>query len=259
VLKNGIRRAEITELSNSQYIRVEIKNIRWDATPGQHAYIYFPTLNPLRALENHPFSLIPSSMLRSYQHNLTGGSSSENGSEHGDVEKHLTSMTAHLKCSEGAAGLTFFIRKSEGITKLLKNHSSALTLLDGPYSNNSKSTILRCDRLLLIAGGVGVTGLLPWVNTHPNVKFYWGLKQSAECLTHALETALHNVAEKEVRIDQRFDVRALIQQEAESGWAKIGVVVCGPGGLCDDVRAAVVEAGRKGPAIIDLQVDAYSW
>lgn len=44
-----------------------------------------------------------------------------------------------------------------------------------------------------------------------------------------------------------------------SGWRKVGVVVSGPGGLCDDVRAAVAAAGRKGNTVFKLEVNAYSW
>ena len=37
------------------------------------------------------------------------------------------------------------------------------------------------------------------------------------------------------------------------------VVTCGPGGLCDDVRAAVVAAAKRGPTVFELEEDAYSW
>ncbi|EAQ93107.1 hypothetical protein CHGG_01342 [Chaetomium globosum CBS 148.51] len=62
VLKAGIRRARVTEIGND-FVRVDIEGVRWGTTPGQHAYVYFPTLNPLRPWENHPFSLLPSSIL----------------------------------------------------------------------------------------------------------------------------------------------------------------------------------------------------
>ena len=69
---------------------------------------------------------------------------------------------------------------------------------------------------------------------------------------------LNGIAEKDVRIGSRFDIRQLIDHEVEYGWKKIGVVACGPDSLCDDVRAAVVVEARKGQ-IIELEVDAYSW
>ena len=51
----------------------------------------------------------------------------------------------------------------------------------------------------------------------------------------------------------------MLSQEEDAGWAKIGVVACGPGGLCDDVRAAVVAAAKRGKAKFELEVDMYSW
>lgn len=71
------------------------------------------------------------------------------------------------------------------------------------------------------------------------------MKQSAKCFFHALEVALQNVAVKKILVGRRCDARSLIQQEVDNGWAKIGVIVCGPGSLCDYVRAAVIELGRK--------------
>ena len=57
----------------------------------------------------------------------------------------------------------------------------------------------------------------------------------------------------------RFNVVELIEAEAEAGWERVGVVVSGPRGLCDDVRAAVAAAGSKGNTVFELEVDAYSW
>ena len=110
--------------------------------------------------------------------------------------------------------------------------------------------------MLLIGGGIGITGLLPWINNHLNTKLYWSVKDSAEGLVHSLDAALGNV-EKDVRIGRRLDFDSLLREE--SGWAKIGVLVCGPAGMCDDVRAAVATAGRTAQSVYELEVEAYSW
>jgi hypothetical protein len=99
---------------------------------------------------------------------------------------------------------------------------------------------------------------LPWLSAHPNAKLYWSVKQSAACLVEAVEHVLNDVKEKDVRVGERFDIDRLIEQEMALGWKKIGVVACGPDSLCDDVRAVVVVAGRKGQ-LIELEVDAYTW
>jgi len=66
-------------------------------------------------------------------------------------------------------------------------------------------------------------------------------------------------AGKEVRVGRRFNVVELIEREADAGRDRVGVVVSGLGRLCNDVRAAVVAAGRKGKTVFKLEVDVYSW
>ncbi|KLU92765.1 hypothetical protein MAPG_11706 [Magnaporthiopsis poae ATCC 64411] len=125
------------------------------------------------------------------------------------------------------------------------------------YSNGRVSDILRCDRVLLLAGGIGITGMLPWMHQQPSVKLVWSVAESARCLVEAvdLEAAPGNNA----RMVSRFDVRELVACEAEAGWDRFGVAVSWPGSVCDDVRAAVAEAGRNGRTVFALEVDAYSW
>ena len=261
ILKTGVRRAKVADVGDG-FVRVDVEGIRWGAAPGQHVYAFFPSLNPLRPWENHPFSVLPTSILRSSNHSLSAKNSDLTaGTEHSDVEKHegTTIRTKTMLGSTTTAGLTLFIKKSTGMTKSLKAHNSLLTFLDGPYPNNSTKSILRCDRLLLIGGGIGITGLLSWVDSHSNAKLCWSVKATAECLVQAMDGALSRVSEKDVRVGRRLDIRALLSEEVHSGWATIGVVACGPGGLCDDVRAAVAAAGKKEKVLFELEVDAYSW
>jgi ferredoxin-NADP reductase len=194
----------------------------------------------------------------------------EEGIQQIDVEKPrlreapLSPEGNAARASPAVSGLTLLIRKSNGMTKHLRSSSSdsLLTLLEGPYHDTSLAAIFKCDRVLLIGGGIGITSLLPMAQGahHPNVKLCWTLKQSAECLLHAMEGALGGVVDKDVKVGSRTDIEGLLRSEVEAGWARIGVVACGPGGLCDDVRAAVAWAGRRThKTIFELHVDAYSW
>ena len=70
-------------------------------------------------------------------------------------------------------------------------------------------------------------GLLAWANSHSNVKLYWSVKKIAECLVQAVDGALGNIREKDVRVGRRLDIWALLSQEVDSGWGKIGAAVCG--------------------------------
>lgn len=265
VLKNGVRRSKVTDLGNG-YIRVDIPRASFaNDGPGLHVYAYFPTLSLWRPWENHPFSIVPTSLMSRVERQRpeqSSGSSSPTAKESGvhinvhDVEKQngfRDTASAPLE-----TGITLLIKKSMGITKHLKATDGLLTLMDGPYHNTSTREIRHCDRLLLIGGGIGITSLLPWIASHPNIKLFWSVKESARCLVEEVHGVLSEI-EKDVRVGRRLDISRLLEQEADVGYCNIGVVVSGPGGLCDDVRAAVVAVGKKGSTSFELDVDAYSW
>ena len=262
ILKTGIRRATVSDLGGG-YVRIDIPGIRWGYSPGKHVYAYFPGLNRFRPWENHPFSILPTSLLESERHS-TGAQlldSCNSTSSAGDQEKNGKFRHRITIASEGlvTSSLTLFVKKSTGITKSLNAVGNLPVLLEGPYPNNPTQEILCCDRVILIGGGIGITGLLPWVAHHWNVKLYWSVKDTARCLVDAVQKPLRGLAEKDVRIGTRLGIEGLLADEVAAGWRKIGVVVSGPGSLCDDVRAAVVAAGRQGGAVFAMEVDAYSW
>ncbi|KAJ1327055.1 ferric-chelate reductase [Microdochium nivale] len=286
VLKAGVRRSFVADVVGGEdgYVRVDVPGVRWSPEPGRHAYVYFPSLLPWRPWENHPFSIIPTSMLqpRQQQQHVTQHSSvteEERSSGVTDEEKqgaqtstqsvtantvsNIVTATTAPPTKDTASGITLFIKKGAGITKYLPGRKSYMTLLDGPYANSTHapSTILRCDRVLLLGGGIGITGLLPWLHTgHANVKLCWSVKDSARCLIDAVGLSGRSSEECDIRVGSRFDFASLLAEEAAAGWHRIGVVVSGPGSLCDDVRAAVAAAGRKSMGtVFELEVDAYSW
>jgi ferredoxin-NADP reductase len=146
------------------------------------------------------------------------------------------------------------------------------------------------DLLLCVAGGAGITAVLPylraWRDTHaervitppfarrrslaaapPKTEseerralLYWG------CRSSALVAALSDEVEcfsGEVRVGSRLDVKEILRREIgrvrESGTVVV-VVVSGPKGMADDVRSAVVEIAkvrRKG--ITTLLVECFGW
>ncbi|KAJ8114247.1 hypothetical protein OPT61_g3827 [Boeremia exigua] len=243
ILKNGMRRAEVTQITED-IVRIDVKGVRWDARPGKHTYAYFPSLNPLRPWENHPFSILPTALLRSHHHSLaTSGSSSSSEHETAvDIEKSgvasaVNARTRSAPARTDTSGVSVYVRKSTGLTKTLATHASLLTLLDGPYPNNSTAAVLRTDRLVLVAGGIGITAVLPFIAHHHNVSLHWSLKAASQGLADDLSTVLDGLREKQVLVGGRFDVGTVLELEESEGWDRIGVVVCGPGGLCDEVRS----------------------
>jgi hypothetical protein len=257
IIVAGPRRAKVIEISN-ELVRIDIPGIRWVADPGKHVYIYFPTLHKFRPWENHPFSVLPTAMLTPSTSRAMSGARSQ--SPTGDVEKagtHVTTVQRH----HPAVGISLYVRKSMGMTRSLRETESLLTLLEGPYPNNSTKGILRCDRLLLIGGGIGITALIPFaVSNYRNVKLAWSVKESGRCLVNELDSVLDTIVDKEIRIGSRLDVAQLLADEVDAGWGRVGVVVSGPGELCDVVRQAVVDVGRLGGKTEwELEVEAYSW
>jgi ferredoxin-NADP reductase len=147
------------------------------------------------------------------------------------------------------------------MTKSLRENSSLLTLIEGPYPNNPTTDVLRCDRLLLIGGGIGITALIPFIKAHWNAKLAWSVKESAKCLVDDLDGVLSGIgsADRDVRVGERLDVQQLLADEMAAGWGRVGVVVSGPGGFCDEVRALVIAASKASKTEFELEVEAYSW
>lgn len=265
ILKNGMRRAEVTQITDD-VVRIDVKGVRWDTRPGRHTYTYFPTLNPLRPWENHPFSVVPTALLQSRSCSLAMATSSSS-SEHeatADVEKSGAETAVRARGQRAVqtdiSGISLYVRRSTGLTKALTAQASLLTLLDGPYPNNSTTAVLRTDRLVLIAGGIGITAVLPFIAHHPNVSLHWSVKTSSQRLVDDLATVLEDVRDKTVSVGARLDVGDLLEREESEGWSRIGVVVCGPGGLCDEVRDMVSKRARtSGKARWELDVEAFSW
>ncbi|KAL6912475.1 hypothetical protein FSST1_010235 [Fusarium sambucinum] len=263
LLGAGVKRSKVTDLGND-YVRIDIAETRWTDEPGKHLYAYFPTLSFYRPWENHPFSIIPTGFLQTRDAFLASSPLHDSG-DGKDLESTAQNTVRRVSASSdekrNSGGVTIFVKKAKGITRYLQPADNLLTLVEGPYGNNNKDQILRCDRVLLIGGGIGITSLIPWILCHWNVKLAWSVKASAQCLVDELEPCINTLdqTQRDIRIGCRFDISALIDEEMAMGWKRIGVVVSGPGSLCDDVRAKVAEAGKASKTVFELEVDAYSW
>ncbi|PQE03966.1 hypothetical protein CJF31_00003065 [Rutstroemia sp. NJR-2017a BVV2] len=265
VAKNGLHGAVVTELG-PDHVRVDIPGLRWASQPGHIAFAYFPGLNPLRPWENHPFSINATSLFRSYKpalvhHSPSIGASSNDAENEEKSRGNVVQATIvqDARVVVGTSGVTLIIKKNTGLTRLLKSNSRLLTLLDGPYPQSHGSGILRCDHVLLIGGGIGIMGLIAWTRAHSNVKLAWSVKSSAQALVKEMDVVLSDIPDKEIEIGARLNIDNLLKHEAEAGYGKVGVVVCGPGGMCDAVRARVAGLGRAGKTTFELEVDAFSW
>ncbi|CAK7215173.1 hypothetical protein SBRCBS47491_002393 [Sporothrix bragantina] len=270
--KLGHRRARVTDLGGAtDIVRIDIPGVRWTSFDalGKHVYVYLPTLTPLRPWENHPFSVVPTALVGSAKNAVADIAR--------DVEK-TASNVAVSSASSGdggrsdnpiTSGLTLYVRRAHGATRRLVADPSLFLLLEGPYANTGTATattaLLRCDRLLLIGGGIGITALLPYLACHSNTKLAWSIREAGRPLLDDLMGGiLADRAEKnqdDIRVGRRLDVDQLLANEAGAGWERVGVVVSGPGGLCDSVRAGVVTVAKAASKTteFEFEVEAYSW
>lgn len=155
--------------------------------------------------------------------------------------------------------MTLYIRKFAGMTGHLGKHMTLLTLLKGPYSNQPPEAVLSCDRLLLIGGGIGITGLVGLFKSHVNIKLAWSVKALDKAVVDEFDDVLQGIAEKDIRIGERLELEALLRCEAAVGYKKVGMVVCGPGPMYDSVLSNFASLGRHGKTVFELEVEAFSW
>ncbi|TLD37959.1 hypothetical protein E2P81_ATG03634 [Venturia nashicola] len=258
LLRNGVRKATITVVDDD-YLRVDVPGV----TAEGHAYIYFPTLT-WRFWDNHPFSVAASfhaaeniavSRTVSSLPELEKAERAPDGSTPSlSISKEISTvdspspMNSTPPSSVGpnhgipTAGLTFFIRRRDGLTARLASRTKVPVLVESSYG--SLHSLRTHPNLIAIAGGVGIVTVIQLLRSHPGrTKLYWGLR-SLE-LHDALIADLVGV-DKETFVGQRMDVRAILEEELAGDRSKGAVVVVsGPPGLADDVRAVVSELGRR--------------
>jgi uncharacterized membrane protein YozB (DUF420 family) len=266
----GAHRSTVRDLGGG-IVRVDIPDVRWPHTPGAHGYVYFPSLS-WRFWENHPFSVVSTASIerasRKKTNTHSGSTPSPNGSQEKDLNISVTITTSQSTSERSSTGVTLFVKKGRGLTGRLVPTASLLTWLEGPYHDRSSEAVVRADRLVCLAGGVGITGVLGHASTHNNSKLYWSLRDSDAALAQNLEdmTTL-SVEESEVKIGERFNVRQVLEAEAAllndtKRPRQLGVIVCGPPGLCDEAREVVTRMGRQraeaNPVFI-LAVEAFCW
>lgn len=147
------------------------------------------------------------------------------------------------------------------MTRFLSSHERLLTLLRGPYPSSSAKEVLQCDRLLLLGGGIGITVLIPYLRFSLSTKLFFSVREADACLVESLNPVSNELAERDIKIGHRLDINELLRAEAKAGCSKVGVVVGGPAGMCDDARAAVTSLGKEtaGVCSFHLGIHSYSW
>ncbi|KAF2104813.1 ferric reductase like transmembrane component [Rhizodiscina lignyota] len=254
--RNGIRRAKVTVI-DEDYVRVDIAGVSGNG----HAYLYFPTLT-WRVWENHPFS-VASTVLPA-----SGSSSGGNHLQTGDIEKSGARSDIAPRTSEDGAsseqdrlqpptlGLTFLLRTRSGLTSALRLHGDIPVLVESPYGQ--RPDFSTHPTMVCIAGGVGITAVLPLLRAHPGkAKLFWGVRSRG--IVDAMEESLREV-EKELFVGHRMNIAQELEGELRHSGNDAVVVVSGPASMADDARNAVCSLTLKGKNVaVRLVEESFSW
>lgn len=269
----------IVEALPGNACRVTVTMARpWAFAPGQHAYLYFPSIS---WTQSHPFSV---------------GWSED--SEMHDGEK--LSMDRNDILGQRKTSMSYIIRARAGFTGALYKKAAACPdgrmvttcFVEGPYGGlhnmNSYGTVM------LFAGGVGITQAVPhvrdlvvgyangtvaarkillvWIIQSPE-HLEWirpwmteilAMDRRRECLRIMLFVSrprstkeIHSPSSTVQMFPGRPNIEHLIGAEMENQVGAMGVTVCGPGALSDEVRLAV--RNRQYNGTIEFCEEAFSW
>ncbi|KAH6912983.1 metalloreductase [Coprinopsis sp. MPI-PUGE-AT-0042] len=265
MVSNGTRTAVVTSVDpDAEYIRVEVDGI----VASGHVYAYFPTLS-WRVWENHPLSVLST---------FTSVASSTSINEKSDSDIDLKAEPDHTHSLEVSREIqprvTLLIRPVTGTTQALATrlrasggHLSLPIILESSYhANGSVRDLEHCSTLLCIAGGVGITAVVPILKSFggARAKLVWSMRN--EWALRAVRPELDDLKRRSVEVEtrvggERLSMMDVVRDELqrEGVHSDLGIVVCGPAGMADDVRAAVGQLGprsKRGVVFID---EAFSW
>ena len=235
VLRVGTRTAKVVSI-DKDYVRIDIKGV----VAAGHVYLYF--LN-WRFWENHPFS-VASSILHQDQSEaapppstpVKHGSPDGDGDIEADGDKPPTRTVVRNLDHTVETGISIYLRVHQGGTSVLRTKTQLPVLIEGAYGRHAD--LSDYPTLVCIAGGVGVTAVLPYMRAHPgNAYLYWGSRSQA--LTDSLKP-LTGRFQAETVVGQRLDLRAILEGYKDN----FAVVVSGPPGMMDETRAIVSKLSR---------------
>lgn len=199
----------------------------------------------------------------------------------------------------GAVGTTLYIRQRTGTTNLLAKAAAQSgrvpVLVEASYGGESRfypggghvRPSAAYPNLITIAGGVGITAVLPILSDNQSLykplgtkKLFWGVRASSTPLVASVEglftssgveidTASQGRGRKasrwgdvavQISIGERFDFRSLLEDELSENSLVGGttVLVCGPPGMADEVRNIVTALARHG-TLVRYADESFSW
>lgn len=294
IARHGVKRAFVTYI-DEDYYRIDIPGI----SAAGHAYLHFPTVSKWRIWESHPFSIAAvtycnkiSSTLVSRSNSVTEIVTGKSVTLDSPVSP-VTMSDTEIDLPAKELGIVLFVKKQKGITAKLMTANWGLkglpVLVEGSYGHSMLSPHVEevvptseFPNLICIAGGVGITGVLPALASFHSLtrptgtkRLYWGVRTVP--LLNSLENMLgFPVSSSETKsstpwydvdvtlaVGQRLDLRSLLERDLKSNKGGTLITVCGPVGMTDDVRQFVSGISRHsqdGKVIVTkLLIEAFDW
>ncbi|KAI5928509.1 ferric reductase like transmembrane component [Camillea tinctor] len=275
---NGGTRTLVEALPGNA-IRVTVDMARpWTFRPGQHAYLYMPSIS---FWQSHPFSVAWSEEAES----LSPGKLAMNRQDVLAMQK--TTMSFIIRARTGMTH-NLYQRAAECPEGCL----TTTCLVEGPYGG--EHTMHSYGTVMLFAGGVGITHAVPhvrdlvagfangtvatrkvvlvWIIQSPE-HLEWirpwmteilAMDRRREVLRIMLFVSrprstkeIHSPSSTVQMFPGRPNIETLMSMEMEQQIGHMGVSVCGPGALSDEVRLAVRRNQYNGS--IDFIEEAFSW
>ncbi|KAJ3537958.1 hypothetical protein NM208_g6108 [Fusarium decemcellulare] len=188
-------------------------------------------------------------------------------------EAGFISRTRTIATRNGQHGITFFAGVEAGIPVLIEGTygHEGKTYLQGNQGHFAPTP--EYPNILCIAGGVGVTAVLPALNSSLSLyapmgttKLYWGIRNRG--LVDAVQNMLVGAGEitdskwghiePHITVGSRMNVRQVLEEELEHAVGGTTVVACGPLAMCDDVRYTCAALARHGTVVRYLE-EACTW
>ncbi|OTA61546.1 hypothetical protein K449DRAFT_465632 [Hypoxylon sp. EC38] len=202
-LRNGVRTAKITAIDDD-YIRIDVRGI----VGSGHVYLYFLDW---RFWENHPFSIASSIIQQSGTFSSTKDIDSVADNVDIDPEKSIRMGSDGFNQTLETV-MVFYLRLLEGGTRALRNRTQLPVLIEGAYGNHED--LSEYPTLICIAGGIGVTAVLPYMRAHPSHAFlYWSSRTQA--LVDSMKPLTHNF-HLEVVVGQRLVLRTILESQLDN-------------------------------------------
>jgi len=250
----------------------------WRARPGQHAYLYMPSIS---FWQSHPFSVT-----------WTEGTD--------DLTADKLASTHQERKALQKMQISFVIRARTGFTNTLYEKAAtapagkmnATCYVEGPYG--AKHPLDSYGTVVLFAGGVGVTHQVPYVRdlvqgfaagtvATRKILLVWtiqspehlewirpwmteilGMDRRRDVLRVMLFVSqprstkeIHSPSSTVQMFPGRPNIETLLSMEQEQQVGAMAVSVCGPGTLSDEVRRVVRR--RQSRSSIDFIEEAFSW